>query len=149
MQLTLMTLSGRLISSHITAKQRRFNIAKKPLPLPQTKVWQQDEWQYYRLINKENLLRRANHTIIRVMSKAGERSCFLKKNLVTGHNVYKHIWTPRIGEKIPADKEPSNLQDTFAVSVVIFMYPLWTGWILKQLFPWGFLRAFDYFHLET
>ena len=55
----------------------------------------------------------------------GERSYFSKKCLKSGHNVYKHIWMPGIAEEFSVDKEPSNLHDNFAISVVIFTYPSW------------------------
>ena len=49
---------------------------------------------------------------------AGERSCFSKESVVRGHHVYKHIWTPGISEELSVEKEPGNLHDSFAVSVV-------------------------------
>ena len=52
---------------------------------------------------------------------AGERLYFSEKSLVSGHNVYKHIWIPGIGEELSVDKEPSNLHDNFALSAV-FIY---------------------------
>ena len=32
--------------------------------------------------------------------------------------MYKHVWTPEIGEDLSVKKEPGNLHDNFAVSVV-------------------------------
>ena len=49
---------------------------------------------------------------------AGERSYFSKESVVRGHHVYKHIWTPGIGEELSVEKEPGNLHDSFAVSMV-------------------------------
>ena len=73
------------------------------------------------------------------MSMAGKRSYFTKKSLVSGHNVYKHIWMPGIGEELSVDKEPSNLHDNFAVSVVVLTYASCVDrLILEQLFPWSF-----------
>ena len=59
------------------------------------------------------------------MSMVGERLYFSKKSLASGHNVYKHKWMPGIGEKLSVDKEPSNLHNNFAVSLVIFTYLSW------------------------
>ena len=53
---------------------------------------------------------------------AGERSYFSKESVncvVRGHHVYKHIWTPGIGEELSVEKEPGNLHDSFAVSAWI------------------------------
>ena len=69
---------------------------------------------------------------------AGEPSYFSKKSLISGHNMYKHIWTPEMGEELYIDKEPSNPHDNFTVSMIIFTYPLWVDRILEQLFPWSF-----------
>ena len=52
------------------------------------------------------------------MTMAGERSRFSKESVVRGHHVYKHVWTPEIGEELSVKKEPGNLHDDFAVSVV-------------------------------
>ena len=42
----------------------------------------------------------------------------LKKNsVVTGHHIYKTIWTPFIGEMLPAEIEEGNLYDRYAVSL--------------------------------
>ena len=69
-------------------------------------------------LNEENLLRGANHNISRVMSMAGEQTYFSKESVVRGHYVYKHIYTPGIGEELSVEKEPGNLRDNFTVSVV-------------------------------
>ena len=52
------------------------------------------------------------------MTMAGERSYFSGESVVKGHHVYKHIWTPEIGEKLSVKKEPGNVHDDFVVSVV-------------------------------
>ena len=75
-------------------------------------------------MNKENLIHRANRNIIRVMVMAGKRLYFSKKSLVNGHNVHKCIWIPGKGEEFSVDKEPSNLHDNFAISMVTFTYIL-------------------------
>ena len=56
------------------------------------------------------------------MSMAGEQSHFLKKSLVSGHNVHKDKWMPGIGNELSVDKEPSILHNNFAVFLVIFTY---------------------------
>ena len=52
------------------------------------------------------------------MTMTGERLCFYKESVVRGHHVYKHVWTREIGEELSVKKEPGNLHDNFAVSVV-------------------------------
>ena len=49
---------------------------------------------------------------------AGEQSYFSKESFVRGHHVYKHIRTPGIGKELSVQKEPGNLNDNFALSVV-------------------------------
>ena len=49
---------------------------------------------------------------------AGERSYFLKESVVRGHHLYKHIWTAGISEELSVEKEPGNLHDNLAASVV-------------------------------
>ena len=42
----------------------------------------------------------------------------LKKNsVITGHHIYKTMWTPFIGEMLPAEREEGNLYDRYAVSL--------------------------------
>ena len=43
----------------------------------------------------------------------------LKKNsVVTGHHIYKTIWTTFIGEMLPDEIEEGNLYDRYAVSLM-------------------------------
>ena len=43
----------------------------------------------------------------------------LKENsIVTGHHIYKSIWSPFIGEMLPAEIEEGNLYDRYAVSLI-------------------------------
>ena len=42
----------------------------------------------------------------------------LKKNsVITGHHIYKTMWTPFIGEMLPAEREEGNLYDRCAISL--------------------------------
>ena len=44
---------------------------------------------------------------------------FLKFQIcVTGHHVYKDIWTPTLGEKLSTATEPENHHDKYAVKVL-------------------------------
>ena len=49
---------------------------------------------------------------------AGEQSYFSNVIIVRGHHMYKHIWMPGIDEALSVEKEPPNLHDNFAISVV-------------------------------
>ena len=53
---------------------------------------------------------------------ARTRNCqpyqFEFSELITGHHVYKNVWTPFIGEKLECEREHDNEQDKFAVKVV-------------------------------
>ena len=43
----------------------------------------------------------------------------LKKNsVVTGHHIYKTIWTPFFGEMLPAEIEEGNLYDRYVISLI-------------------------------
>ena len=37
---------------------------------------------------------------------------------ITGHHIYKKIWSPVIGEKLNCQREPGNRKDPFAVAVL-------------------------------
>ena len=52
------------------------------------------------------------------MLMAGKRSYFSNKSVVRGLHVYKHKWTPGIDKVLSLEKEPRNLHDNFAISVV-------------------------------
>ena len=67
---------------------------------------------------QENLLQGANHNIVGVMLMAGKRSYFSNKSVVRDRHLYKHIWTPGIDEALSVEKEPCNLHDNFAISMV-------------------------------
>ena len=43
---------------------------------------------------------------------------FQFESYVTGHHIYKDIWTPVIGEKLVAELEPDNLFDKHVVKVI-------------------------------
>ena len=80
---------------------------------------------------------------------AGERSYFSKESVVRGHDMYKHIWMPGIGEELSIEKEPGNLHDKFAVSVVKNDYmighvPVWINFeFTSSCFLGLFVRTFD------
>ena len=40
------------------------------------------------------------------------------ESYITGHHVYKRIWTPKIGEKLHCEREPTNRYDPNAVTVM-------------------------------
>ena len=43
---------------------------------------------------------------------------FELQSYVTGHNVYKDIWTPTLGERLSTTTEPENHHDKNAVKVL-------------------------------
>ena len=43
---------------------------------------------------------------------------FRFESYITGHYHYRHIWTPKIGEKLTTAHEPDNTYDEFAVSIL-------------------------------
>ena len=43
---------------------------------------------------------------------------FELQSYVTGHNVYKDIWTPTLGERLSTTTEPENHHDKYAVKVL-------------------------------
>ena len=49
---------------------------------------------------------------------AGERLYFSNESIVRGRHMYKHIWTSGIDKALSEEKEPHNLHDSFAISVV-------------------------------
>ena len=51
------------------------------------------------------------------MASQSKRSC-VKEIVVRGHHVYKVVWTPVIGEELPVQKEPENIQDKYVVSIL-------------------------------
>ena len=40
------------------------------------------------------------------------------QEFITGHHVYKDVWTPFHGEKISCESQPDNFYDKYAVTVV-------------------------------
>ena len=42
---------------------------------------------------------------------------YCKESVVRGHHVYKHVWTPAIGEVLPTKKERGNVSDPRAVAI--------------------------------
>ena len=40
------------------------------------------------------------------------------QSYVTGHHVYKDIWTPTLGEKLLTATEPENYHDKYVVKVL-------------------------------
>ena len=47
------------------------------------------------------------------------RPCIFEFNcFITGHHVYKDIWTPRIQEELTCEREPGNQHDEHAVKVL-------------------------------
>ena len=40
------------------------------------------------------------------------------QSYVTGHHVYKDLWTPTLGEKLSTTAEPENHHDKYAVKVL-------------------------------
>ena len=44
--------------------------------------------------------------------------CFEFQSYITGHHVYKDIWTQILDEKLATNKEKNNPHDKFAVAVV-------------------------------
>ena len=43
---------------------------------------------------------------------------FELQSYVTGHNLYKDIWTPTLGERLSTTTEPENHHDKYAVKVL-------------------------------
>lgn len=48
---------------------------------------------------------------------AGE-AVFLWEGVIRGHHIYKAVWTPTIGENLGVSREPGNLHDPRAVSIL-------------------------------
>ena len=40
------------------------------------------------------------------------------ESFVTGHHVYKVVWSPFIGESLNTQEEPDNVHDKYAVKVL-------------------------------
>lgn len=48
----------------------------------------------------------------------GPRTTFNVPCFVRGYHVYQRIWSPTIGEKLTTAREPDNIHDKHAVSVL-------------------------------
>ena len=44
--------------------------------------------------------------------------CMCADSCIRGHHIYKDIWTPLLGEKLPCTRETSNRKDPYAVCVL-------------------------------
>lgn len=42
---------------------------------------------------------------------------FIQESVIRGHHIYKHVWTPFVGEELELDQEFGNSYDHFAVVV--------------------------------
>ena len=65
---------------------------------------------------------------------------FTVESVVRGHHIYKTIWTPYIGEKLPLDAEDNNLHDRHAVAVI--RNGTVVGYMPRNLLPlsWFFFK---------
>ena len=43
---------------------------------------------------------------------------FEKHSFIRGHHIYHRIWTPELGECLVCKREPTNVNDRYAVAVV-------------------------------
>ena len=43
---------------------------------------------------------------------------FEKESVIRGHHNYQRIWTPELGEYLVCEREPTNVNDRYAVAVV-------------------------------
>ena len=43
---------------------------------------------------------------------------FEKHSVIRGHHIYHRIWTPELGECLVCEREPTNVNDRYAVAVV-------------------------------
>ena len=43
---------------------------------------------------------------------------FEKHSFIHGHHIYHRIWTPELGECLVCEREPTNVNDRYAVAVV-------------------------------
>ena len=50
-------------------------------------------------------------------SVAREFTSFYVTSYIRGYHAYKDAWSPSIGEALPLEREPHNMQDSFAVAV--------------------------------
>lgn len=78
-----------------------------------------------------------NHTH-KLNSKVMDK--FTVESVVRGYHIYKTIWTPYIGEKLPLEAEDNNLHDRHAVAVI--RNGTVVGHMPRNLLPlsWFFLK---------
>ena len=50
-------------------------------------------------------------------ARAGEICTFTIQSYMRGYHIYVEQWEPRIGEVLPLERESSNSEDKFAVSI--------------------------------
>ena len=43
---------------------------------------------------------------------------FEKESVICGHHNYQRIWTPELGEYLVCEREPTNVNNRYAVAVV-------------------------------
>ena len=51
------------------------------------------------------------------MEVKATKTTFKKSSVITGHHVYKYVWSPYIGEALSVVQEKDNQYDKYAVSV--------------------------------
>ena len=57
-------------------------------------------------------------SLLTVVETTASRRTFQQDNLVTGHHIYKSVWTPFIKETLTVEIEEGNQYDRYAPSVV-------------------------------
>ena len=50
--------------------------------------------------------------------EASGSSSYSLQSVVTGHHIYKSVWSPAIGERLPLAREEDNVHDRYAVAVI-------------------------------
>ena len=71
-----------------------------------TWVWLKSEWAL------------ADKREIEVLKSKKSMDVFEVESCVWGHHIYKHVWTPFVGEELTGTHEIENTKDPFAVTVV-------------------------------
>ena len=63
-----------------------------------------------------------NHLSIKTMlAFSRNMDMYVIDSCVTGHHVFKHFWTPTIGETLLCKREPEKHSDAYAVVVMANM----------------------------
>ena len=57
------------------------------------------------------------------MASFSDEAVYLHENVVRGHHVYKHVWSPDIGEMLQLLREEDNDRDSFAVPYSVVTLP--------------------------